>query len=61
VPPLLDRPIEQRRLSDARLSVHHQDPALAAARGAQQAAEHLALAPSTEQLGSRRLRERPNV
>jgi hypothetical protein len=57
LPPLLDGPIEQRGLPDAGLSMHHQDPAVAAARSAQQAAEHLALATAAEQLGSRWPRE----
>jgi hypothetical protein len=41
--------------------MHHQDPAVAAAGGIKQAAEHLALATAAEQLGSRRPGERPNV
>ena len=57
-PPLLDRPLEQRGLADAGLSVHDQDPAVAAARSLEQAAEHLALAVSADQLASRRPRER---
>jgi hypothetical protein len=61
LPCLLDCPIEQRGLPDARLSMHRHHPAVAIARGIQQAAEHLVLTLAAEQLGSRRPRERPNV
>ena len=46
----LDRVPEQRRLADARLSVHHQDPAVPAARRIQQPVEHLALTFPAKQL-----------
>jgi hypothetical protein len=49
----LDRPVQQRGLADARLTVHHQDTAFAAARGSQHAVEHLPLALSAEQLATR--------
>ena len=52
LPPRLDRPIEQRGLADARLAMHHQGRPVAAARGVEQAVEHLALAFPAEQLGS---------
>jgi hypothetical protein len=42
-PPRLDRVPQQSGLAYARLSVHHQDPAVPAARGPQQPFEHLAL------------------
>ena len=45
----LDRVLEQRRLADAGLSVHHEDGAVAAPRGLQQPVEHLALALPAEQ------------
>ena len=54
LPPRLDRVLQQRGLADARLSVHHQDPAVPAARGLQQPFEHLALRLPAEQLRSRR-------
>jgi hypothetical protein len=56
--PLLDRPVEQRRLPDTWFAKHHQGPAVAAARGVEQAVEHFALAVAAEQLGSRRPAER---
>ena len=55
LPRLRDRPLEQRSLADARLSMHHQDPAIAAARRLEQPTERLALALPAEQLASRRL------
>ncbi len=58
---LRDRPIEQRRLSDAGLSVNHQDPAVASSGSAEQATERLALALAAEQLISRRPREHPKL
>jgi hypothetical protein len=61
LPPLLDCPLEQRGLPDARISMHYQDPAVAAARSIEQTAERLALALPAEQLASRQPREHPNV
>ena len=61
LPPLLDHPVEQRGLPDARLSMHHQYPAVAAARTVEQAGEDLALTLPAEQLGSRGLRARRSV
>ena len=56
----LDRVLQQRGLADARLAVHHQDPAVPAARGLQQPVEHLALALPAEQLRSRRPGDHPD-
>jgi len=41
--------------------VHHDDPAVAAARCVEQALQHLALALAAEQLASRRPDKHPNV
>jgi hypothetical protein len=49
LPPRLDRVLQQGGLADARLSVHHQDPAVPAAGGLQQPFEHLALTLPAEQ------------
>jgi hypothetical protein len=45
----LDGVLEQRRLANAGVSVHHEDGAVAAARGIQQPVEHRALALPAEQ------------
>lgn len=46
----LDRVLEHRGLADARLSVHHQDAAVPAARGLEQPVEHGTLAVSSDQV-----------
>jgi hypothetical protein len=47
-PSRLDRVLEQCGLADARLSTHHQNPAVPAGRGPQQPIERLALTLPTE-------------
>ena len=54
LPPRLDRVLQQCRLADARLSVHHEDAAVPAACGLEEPVEHLALAAPPEQMLSRR-------
>ena len=49
----LDRVLEQRGLADARLSMHHQDAAVPAARGLDQPVEHGTLALPSDQVLSR--------
>jgi hypothetical protein len=50
--PGVGRVLEQRSLADPRFTVHDQEPAITAARGLQEAVEHLALAFAAEQLRS---------
>jgi hypothetical protein len=42
--------VEQRRLADAGLPVHHEHPALAAPDGVRQLLEHAAFGPATREL-----------
>ncbi len=48
LPSRLDRVLEQCRLADARLSVHHEHAAASAACGFEEPVEHLALATPAE-------------
>jgi hypothetical protein len=60
LPTRLHRALQQRGLAHARLAVHHQDPAVPAARGLQQPPERLALGLPAEQQLPRRPRHHPN-
>ena len=55
LPSRLDRVLEQCRLADARLSVHHEHAAVPAACGFEEPVERLALAAPSEQMLSRRV------
>ena len=53
-PPRLDRILQQRGLADARLSVHHEDPAASLACPLEQPFQHLALTLAAQKLLARR-------
>ena len=54
LPSGLDRVVEQCRLADTGLSMDHEHAAVPAASGVEEPVEHLALAPPSEQMLSRR-------